>query len=67
MKNHQSRPTGFAPFPKANVVSNEKNPMVFLEVNATSFNNSGRDRGHGHCRGVVVVIPGIVMVIRINP
>ncbi|XP_068331573.1 uncharacterized protein [Pyrus communis] len=43
MKNHQSRPTGFASFPKVNVIS--------LEVNATSYGGNNHKRGHGHMRG----------------
>jgi hypothetical protein len=45
MKNHQSRPTGFSPFPETNTTS-------FSEVNATSFKgNHGRGRGRGPRRG----------------
>nr|XP_028959983.1 uncharacterized protein LOC114825433 [Malus domestica] len=43
VKNHQSRPTGSAPFPKVNAVS--------LEVNTTSFGGDNRKRGHGHKQG----------------
>ncbi|CAN6693208.1 unnamed protein product [Malus baccata var. baccata] len=43
MKNHQSRPTGSAPFPEVNVVS--------LKVNATSFSGNNHKRGRGHKRG----------------
>ncbi|XP_070679192.1 uncharacterized protein [Malus domestica] len=43
VKNHQSRTTGSAPFPKVNVVS--------LEVNTTSFGGDNRKRGHGHKQG----------------
>ncbi|XP_050113829.1 uncharacterized protein LOC126592116 [Malus sylvestris] len=43
MKNHHSRPTGFAPFPKVNAVS--------LEVNAISSGGDNHKRGRGHKRG----------------
>ena len=43
MKNHQSRPTGSAPFPEVNVAS--------LEVNATSSGGNNHKRGSGHKRG----------------
>ncbi|KAM1481811.1 hypothetical protein EV1_033663 [Malus domestica] len=42
MKNHQFRPTGFAPFPEVNVVS--------IEVNVTSSDGYNHKRGHGHRR-----------------
>ncbi|CAN6701722.1 unnamed protein product [Malus baccata var. baccata] len=42
IKNHYSRPTGSAPFPKVNVAS--------LEVNATSFGSDNHKRGRGHKR-----------------
>jgi hypothetical protein len=45
MKNHQSRPTGSSPFPKANATA-------FPKANATSFKgNCGRRRGRGPRRG----------------
>ncbi|KAM1698265.1 hypothetical protein ACFX2K_029758 [Malus domestica] len=43
MKNHQSRPTGSAPFPEVNAAS--------LEVNATSSGGNNHKRGCGHKRG----------------
>ena len=43
MKNHQSRPTGYAPFPEGNDAS--------LEVNATSYGGNNHKRGRGHKRG----------------
>ena len=43
MKNHQSRPTGSAPFPEVNVAS--------LKVNATSSGGDNHKRGRGHKRG----------------
>ncbi|XP_070660483.1 uncharacterized protein [Malus domestica] len=43
MKDHNSRPTGSAPFPKVNAVS--------LEVNATSSGGDYHKRGRGHKRG----------------
>ncbi|XP_068340445.1 uncharacterized protein [Pyrus communis] len=43
MKNHQSRPTGSAPFPEVNVAS--------LEVNATSFSGNNHKLGRGHRLG----------------
>ncbi|XP_068306556.1 uncharacterized protein [Pyrus communis] len=43
MKNHQSRPTGSAPFPEVNVAS--------LEVNTTSSGGDNHKRGCGHKLG----------------
>ncbi|XP_068304373.1 uncharacterized protein [Pyrus communis] len=43
MKNHQSRPTGSAPFPEVNAAS--------LEVNAISSGGNNHKRGRGHMRG----------------
>ncbi|KAM1346508.1 hypothetical protein ACFX2H_035546 [Malus domestica] len=43
MKNHNSRPIGFAPFPKVNAAS--------LEVNATSSGGDNHKRGRGHKQG----------------
>ncbi|XP_070675745.1 uncharacterized protein [Malus domestica] len=43
MKNHQSQPTGSAPFPEVNDAS--------LEVNATSSGGDNHKRGRGHKRG----------------
>ncbi|CAN6713806.1 unnamed protein product [Malus baccata var. baccata] len=43
MKNHQSRPTGLAPFPKVNAAS--------LEGNTTSSRGNNYKRGNGHKRG----------------
>ncbi|XP_050111870.1 uncharacterized protein LOC126590457 [Malus sylvestris] len=43
MKNHNSRPTGSAPFVEVNVAS--------LEVNATSSSGDNHKRGCGHKRG----------------
>ncbi|KAM2188561.1 hypothetical protein ACFX1R_032089 [Malus domestica] len=43
MKNHNSRPTGFASFPEVNAAS--------LEVNATSSGGDYHKRGRGHKRG----------------
>ncbi|XP_070668746.1 uncharacterized protein [Malus domestica] len=40
MKNHNSRPTGSAPFPEVNATS--------LEVNATSSGGDNHKRGRGH-------------------
>ncbi|XP_068309737.1 uncharacterized protein [Pyrus communis] len=42
MKNHQSRPTGFAPFPEMNAAS--------FEVNVTSSSGDNHKRGRGHKR-----------------
>ncbi|XP_070672531.1 uncharacterized protein [Malus domestica] len=44
MKNHQSQPTGFAPFPEVNAAS--------LEMNATSSDGDNHKQGCGHkqCR-----------------
>ncbi|KAM2954190.1 hypothetical protein FF1_032502 [Malus domestica] len=43
MKNHNSRPTGSAPFPEVN--------DTFLEVNATSSGGNYHKQGCGHKRG----------------
>ncbi|KAM2574745.1 hypothetical protein TB2_006659 [Malus domestica] len=43
MKNHQSRPTGSAPFPEVNAAS--------LEVNTTSSSGNNHKRGCSHRRG----------------
>ncbi|KAM1483359.1 hypothetical protein ACFX1Q_035267 [Malus domestica] len=43
LKNHHSRPTGYAPFLEVNVAS--------LEVNATSSGGDNHKRGRGHKRG----------------
>ncbi|XP_070672508.1 uncharacterized protein [Malus domestica] len=43
MKNHHSRPTGSAPFPKVNAAS--------LEVNATSSGDDNHKQRRGHKRG----------------
>ncbi|KAM1226426.1 hypothetical protein ACFX13_005887 [Malus domestica] len=43
MKNHNSRPTGSAPFPEVNATS--------LEVNATSSGGDYHKQGRGHKRG----------------
>ncbi|KAM1514351.1 hypothetical protein ACFX1Z_025678 [Malus domestica] len=43
MKNHNSRPTGSAPFPEVNAAS--------LEVNATSSGGNYHKQGRGHKRG----------------
>ncbi|CAN6547698.1 unnamed protein product [Malus baccata var. baccata] len=43
MKNHHSRPTGFAAFPEVNAAS--------LEVNATSSGSDNHKRGRSHKRG----------------
>ncbi|XP_068339127.1 uncharacterized protein [Pyrus communis] len=43
MKNHHSRPTGFAPFPEVNAAS--------LEVNAIFSGGDNHKRGRGHKRG----------------
>ncbi|XP_068307447.1 uncharacterized protein [Pyrus communis] len=43
MKNHQSWPTGSAPFPEVNAAS--------LEGNTTSSRGNNYKRGHGHKRG----------------
>ncbi|XP_050133096.1 uncharacterized protein LOC126609137 [Malus sylvestris] len=43
MKNHQSRPTGSAPFPKVNVAS--------LEMNTTSSGGDNHKQRRGHKRG----------------
>ncbi|KAM2449651.1 hypothetical protein PS1_019735 [Malus domestica] len=43
MKNHQSRPTGSAPFPEVSAAS--------LEVNPTSSSGDNHKRGHGHKHG----------------
>ncbi|CAN6698539.1 unnamed protein product [Malus baccata var. baccata] len=43
IKNHNSRPTGSAPFPEVNATS--------LEVNATSSGGDNRKRGRSHKRG----------------
>ncbi|XP_050104668.1 uncharacterized protein LOC126584275 [Malus sylvestris] len=43
MKNHQSQPTGSAPFPEVNDAS--------LEGNTTSFRGNNYKRGNGHKRG----------------
>ncbi|CAN6577978.1 unnamed protein product [Malus baccata var. baccata] len=43
MKNHNSRPTGSAPFPEVNAAS--------LKVNATSSGGDYHKRGRGHKRG----------------
>ena len=48
MKNHQSRPTGSVPFLEVNATFIENEPLAFPETNATSLNNCGRNRGHGH-------------------
>ncbi|XP_010694402.3 uncharacterized protein LOC104907206 [Beta vulgaris subsp. vulgaris] len=44
MKNHESRPTGSAPFPEANATSHNGKEKYHA-------NNSGRGRGRGHGRG----------------
>ncbi|XP_048501524.2 uncharacterized protein LOC125497863 [Beta vulgaris subsp. vulgaris] len=44
MKNHESRPTGSAPFPEANATSHNRKENY-------QANNSGRGRGHGYGHG----------------
>lgn len=49
MKNHESRPTGSAPFPEANVTSFHRKGQHHERGNG--FSGRGRGRGRGHGRG----------------
>ncbi|KAM1027901.1 hypothetical protein ACFX2A_041606 [Malus domestica] len=50
MKNHNSRPTGSAPFPEVNDASLKVN-AASLKVNATSSSGDNHKPGRGHKRG----------------